>query len=310
MKKNIGIAWACSLFFLLTLAFYAKDAAAATIGASSTVAYEENLLDGYLLEGINGPSGAGVSSTGVLYENAYGLITEGHGDAAYGALHAYAHSQVSSNAEARAYGGGYWIDQLTIANSALTGTSAFARASFSLSGVLSSQFSGIGLIDSAVGASVKIDGSYVARIKGAIGINNGVTTLDISEHGLALNGVEQWYPGITGVFTFDIPFVFGREFELFASLSASTRALTGADSAAVTTSNFGSTGYWEGISGVHLADGTELSGYSLSSGSGFDWNNAYARSSTPAVPVPAAAWLFGSGLLGLVGIARRRGKPM
>ncbi len=27
---------------------------------------------------------------------------------------------------------------------------------------------------------------------------------------------------------------------------------------------------------------------------------------TPAVPVPAAAWLFGSGLLGLAGIARRR----
>lgn len=27
---------------------------------------------------------------------------------------------------------------------------------------------------------------------------------------------------------------------------------------------------------------------------------------TPAVPVPAAAWLFGSGLLGLVGTARRR----
>ena len=27
---------------------------------------------------------------------------------------------------------------------------------------------------------------------------------------------------------------------------------------------------------------------------------------TPVVPVPAAAWLLGSGLLGLVGIGRRR----
>ncbi len=29
-----------------------------------------------------------------------------------------------------------------------------------------------------------------------------------------------------------------------------------------------------------------------------------------AVPVPAAAWLFGSGLMGLVGVARRRGKQV
>ncbi|MBI5042207.1 MAG: VPLPA-CTERM sorting domain-containing protein, partial [Gammaproteobacteria bacterium] len=29
-------------------------------------------------------------------------------------------------------------------------------------------------------------------------------------------------------------------------------------------------------------------------------------SATSAVPVPAAAWLFASGLLGLVGVARRR----
>jgi hypothetical protein len=29
--------------------------------------------------------------------------------------------------------------------------------------------------------------------------------------------------------------------------------------------------------------------------------------STSAVPVPAALWLFGSGLIGLAGVARRRG---
>lgn len=34
--------------------------------------------------------------------------------------------------------------------------------------------------------------------------------------------------------------------------------------------------------------------------------DAFSFTATPAVPVPAAAWLFGSGLLGLAGTARRR----
>jgi hypothetical protein len=32
----------------------------------------------------------------------------------------------------------------------------------------------------------------------------------------------------------------------------------------------------------------------------------YPLADTPAVPVPAAFWLFGSGLLGLIGVARRK----
>lgn len=35
-------------------------------------------------------------------------------------------------------------------------------------------------------------------------------------------------------------------------------------------------------------------------------NQFYMRTATTVVPVPAAAWLFASGLLGLVGVARRR----
>ena len=38
---------------------------------------------------------------------------------------------------------------------------------------------------------------------------------------------------------------------------------------------------------------------------GFDFTSITATN-VPQVPVPAAAWLFGSGLLGLVGVARRR----
>lgn len=43
-------------------------------------------------------------------------------------------------------------------------------------------------------------------------------------------------------------------------------------------------------------------GYTMS---GVYYDNL-SLSGTPAVPVPAAAWLFGSGLLGLIGVARRR----
>jgi len=44
-------------------------------------------------------------------------------------------------------------------------------------------------------------------------------------------------------------------------------------------------------------------------GGRWDLNMDFATIITPSVssvPVPAAAWLFGSGLLGLIGVARRR----
>lgn len=311
-RKNIrlglfhGVIACAALAVSPLLLAFASPVQAAVIGAYSQVAYDE-AGGGSSREGISGP--LSTNSTGAVSSianyNANGLITTGSASAEYGALRAYAFSMAPSDSDALASGAAYWIDQLTISNSALTGTSAFARASFSLSGVLASNFSGVGLVNPVVAAYVRIDGRDVAQIRGAIGIINGVTNLDRSEHGLALNGgALQWYPGITGVFTFDIPFVFGTPFQLFASLGAETRALAGVGGAADAISDFGSSGYWEGIGEVHLANGTVLSGYSLSSDSGFDWSNAYV----PQVPVPAAVWLFGSGLLGLVGVARRKAR--
>jgi len=53
--------------------------------------------------------------------------------------------------------------------------------------------------------------------------------------------------------------------------------------------------------GVAMAPGGPFAGYSANF-------NLQGVSAVSAVPVPAAVWLFGSGLLGLVGIARRKKK--
>lgn len=58
-----------------------------------------------------------------------------------------------------------------------------------------------------------------------------------------------------------------------------------------------------GMMGSVCMTGTSLAGYgAVGTMSGYP----VSQTITPAVPVPAAAWLFGSGLLGLAGTARRR----
>jgi len=58
-----------------------------------------------------------------------------------------------------------------------------------------------------------------------------------------------------------------------------------------------------GMMGSVCMTGTSLAGYGKA---GTMSGYPLSQTITPAVPVPAAAWLFGSGLLGLSGTARRR----
>jgi len=81
----------------------------------------------------------------------------------------------------------------------------------------------------------------------------------------------------------------------------------------------GLTADWTSFSagGIDLTTGTDVSGgvtVEFTAICGADAgcfsflavDNVTVTADVPAVPVPAAVWLFGSGLLGLVGVARRR----
>ena len=294
----------------------ASPAQAALISASSAVVYDEGFFTGPVT--INGTpiTSAGSSSSTVGYNSSAvgGLATSGHGEALFGALHASAFSAaanpgVGATAQTRGQGSALWMDQITISSPTSTGA-AFARAVFSLSGGLNSLSDAAAMGNSTIAATVRINGATVFSTTAQLVSSGGSVITNEINRGQAMNGLFQTDPvtSLTGDFSFDIPFAFGTPFQMMATLDAFTQALSGAAGAVASAhSNFDSSGLWGGISEVHLADGTLLSGYSLSSESGFDWTNAFAAAPGPgAVPSPATLWLFGLGLLALTGVARRQ----
>lgn len=60
-----------------------------------------------------------------------------------------------------------------------------------------------------------------------------------------------------------------------------------------------------GLEGIYLDGGTILFGMSLTGGPGVDFVLAISDASFQPVPVPAAVWLFGTGLAGIAALRRR-----
>lgn len=77
--------------------------------------------------------------------------------------------------------------------------------------------------------------------------------------------------------------------------------------------NVQSGGYWSATEYAPATSGAWLFGFNdggqgsgIKTGNGYAWAVHAGDVGASAVPVPAAAWLFGSGLLGLVGVSRKR----
>jgi hypothetical protein len=111
----------------------------------------------------------------------------------------------------------------------------------------------------------------------------------------------------TGLLSFVIEVPFGTTIDLLTSLLLTNQLLfgslqtgVGAEGVAGSASaDFTNTVVWGGMRGVTLTDGTVVTDWTTTSGSGFDYGSA------SVIPLPAAAWLLGSGLLGLAGLRRR-----
>ena len=123
--------------------------------------------------------------------------------------------------------------------------------------------------------------------------------------GVNLNGAyDTTVQSIFGAFAIQVPILLGEMFDISMELGGRSYALTkGAGASSWSDYDLGHSAYWGGITSISVG-GQEVP-FSLDSLSGHDW----IQSSIPsAVPVPAALWLFGSGLLGLAGVARPRQK--
>lgn len=233
----------------------------------------------------------------------------GNASAGGGALHLGASANANSVGTTPYYSNGYAsarsVDYFAISGPA--NTWATLTGSFVLDGALNVQVSGAPQ-SSTVGLASY---NFSASISGASTVNRSGQWL------LATNGTDN-RSNIAGyVFPVTSTIQFGADgwavfmISMSASVGAEGNArpyqecsncalVPGSFSAAA---NFGNTVYWGGIDSVTVG-GVALTDYEyLSSASGVDY-----RYATSAVPVPAAAWLFGSGLLGLLGAVRRGAK--
>lgn len=122
----------------------------------------------------------------------------------------------------------------------------------------------------------------------------------VVDYGPSDSGTLQTLTVTNRVINFAIPFTWGTSFEagFYANLMAGERASGGFVGQNTSNLDFSHTLTWGGP-GYVIGSGGNVTNFNIASASGFNYGSA-------AVPLPAALWLFGSGLVGLAGVARKR----
>jgi hypothetical protein len=214
----------------------------------------------------------------------------------YGLFHAAVSADISGNLTAggssSAHVFGRSDDQITInpQNPALIGTLGTMTFLVEVSGALTAT------------ESSSSDANAVALWSMAAFTDFGNTAFVSAQLGTTPY-YETYGDASGGIYALTLPATLGSPQALILTyevLSQAAKNVVATPASASASAQFGNTFRWLGIQSVMDETGTAIA-FNVSSDSGVNWAQAVS-----AVPVPAAAWLFGTGLLGLIGISRRK----
>ena len=254
----------------------------------------------------SGSTAISCSSSSGAIDNNYGLVIGATASASVtpGALHLGAETSIAPYGGANARAHGYFSESLTfIFPGAAPGSSGQLSGAFVIDGGLGATATGSSLATNVGLASLSMQGSFGGVNVGTQGSNMFSTAAGQSGSPFSAIIPVTWNftVGPNGQVLGSFSVMGDVSTEANATVyqeSSSSLAIPGFASAS---GNFSNSIYWGGVSELKI-NGQVITDYSVASESGFDYIHGYPA----AVPIPAAGWLFGSGLLGLIGVARRK----